>query len=325
MTAQLQALQRIAPEAEAGNGDLFAIVRDGLRRRPKRLPSKLFYDHRGSELFEQICATPEYYLTRAELLLMRQHAQSIASTLGPDVLLVEYGSGSGLKTRLLLSSMERPNAYVPVELSQEALLASVAILAESLPRLAVVPLCADFTQPLAALPKRPGARRTVIYFPGSTIGNLDSFEAVKLLRQMRSQMGAAGAALIGFDLKKDPAVIEAAYNDAAGLTAEFTLNLLLRLNRELHANFNLANFRHRALYNPAAGRIETYILSLRDQRVRVADESIHFAQGEEMLVEISCKYSEQDFALLADRAGLRVERSWCDNLAQFCVQYLVPR
>ncbi len=298
-------------------------VRLGLGRRPKHLPSKYFYDARGSYLFEQICAQPEYYLTRTELAIMRDYAGAIAAVLGPEVLLLEYGSGTGIKTRLLLEHLQRPAAYMPVELAHDALSASVAHLHAALPELEILPVCADFTQPVSPVQPRGRRRRTVVYFPGSTIGNFDGADGVALLRKMRAEMGPNGGALIGIDLKKDPAVIEAAYNDAAGITAQFTLNLLMRLNRELGADFDLAAFRHRAIYNRIAGRIETHLISVRKQDVHVAGITAHFAAGEAMLVELSCKYALEDFARVAAEAGLRVAQMWTDAERLFCVQYLV--
>ncbi|HEV2538750.1 MAG TPA: L-histidine N(alpha)-methyltransferase [Frateuria sp.] len=301
---------------------LLEIVQRGLRAQPKRLPSWLFYDAQGSALFEQICEQPEYYLTRCEIALLQVHAASIADRLGVDVRLVEYGSGSATKTRLLLGHMASPVSYVPVEISPEPLQQSVRRMGESFPQLPVQPLCADFTRPLR-LPIPPRApRRTVIYFPGSTIGNFTPREAVTLLRKMRGEMGENGGILIGVDLKKDVAAIEAAYNDAAGVTAAFTLNLLARLNRELGSDFHLAAFRHRAHYNALAGRIETSLVSQREQKVRLGRAQVAFGEGEAVRVEISCKYSPEDFASLAAKAGLEVLRVWVDPERMFSVQYL---
>lgn len=297
-------------------------VLDGLRRRHKRLPSKYFYDARGSELFENICDQPEYYLTRVELETLRAHVDEMAQAIGPAALLVEYGSGSGLKTRLLLREMQSPVAYVPVEIARDALLASVGALAIEFPDIEMLPVCADFTQPLALpLPLRH-PRRSVVFFPGSTIGNFEHDEAVNLLRQMRTQIGRRGAVLIGVDLKKDPTELEAAYNDAAGVTGEFTLNLLARCNRELGADFDLDSFQHRARWNALASRIETHLLSTRRQIVRIGGEVFRFEAGEAMLVEYSCKYSPGGFARLAARAGLRASRMWTDPQARFSLQWL---
>jgi dimethylhistidine N-methyltransferase len=303
--------------------DTLDVVRKGLRANPKRLPSRLFYDERGSQLFEAICEQPEYYLTRAEIALMQEHAGDIAAVLGPDVRLVEYGSGSGIKTRLLLEHLPTPVAYVPVEISRSALLDSVATLSTTFPQVPMQPVCADFTQPLRLPVAVRSPRRTVIYFPGSTIGNFVARDAVAIMRLMRAEMGDNGAVLIGVDLKKDPALIEAAYNDAAGVTREFTLNMLVRLNREVGTDFDIASFAHRAHYNPMAGRIETTLVSTRRQDVHVGNEVYAFGEDEAMQVEYSCKYSLEDFAELAYKAGLRVEHVWFDAEKQFSVQYLV--
>lgn len=304
--------------------DIRADVLAGLARRPKRLPSKYFYDARGSQLFERICDLPEYYLTRAELALMRSHAAAIAATLGPRVLVLEYGSGSATKTSLLLEHLSDAVAYVPVEISRSALRASLERLSGQFPHIEMLPVCADFTQPITLPEPARAQARTVIYFPGSTIGNFDTDAAVRLLGHMRQEMGPSGAALIGVDLAKSPEIIEPAYNDVAGLTAEFTLNLLQRLNRELQADFKLGAFRHRARYHPERERIETYIVSRTEQDVSVAGHRFHFMAGEAMLVELSCKYSPESFARMAARAGLRVTHVWTDPQRLFSLQCLRP-
>ncbi|RDI97961.1 L-histidine N(alpha)-methyltransferase [Dyella solisilvae] len=303
--------------------ELTGIVQRGLRLRPKRLPSWLFYDERGSQLFEAICEQPEYYLTRCEISLMDVHAGEMADVLGEDVRLVEYGSGNAVKTRMLLEHLHAPVAYVPVEISAEPLRRCVHALGERFPSLPVQPLPGDFTRALR-LPIPPRApRRTVLYFPGSTIGNFESREAAELLRKMRNEMGDNGGILIGADLKKDHAVIEAAYNDRAGVTAEFTLNMLVRLNREIGSDFELSRFRHHAHYNAMAGRIETFLVSTRAQKVRVGRQQVNFADDEAMQVEYSCKYSQDDFAALASKAGLDVAHAWTDPSGMFAVYYLV--
>lgn len=303
--------------------DTLDVVRRGLAMKPKRLPSRLFYDERGSALFEAICEQPEYYLTRTEIALMVKNAASIADVLGPDVRLVEYGSGSGIKTRLLLQHLQSPVAYVPVEISRSALLDSVASLSTEFAHVPMQPVCADFTQPLRLPVATRSPRRTVIYFPGSTIGNFVAKDAITILRQMRAEMGDGGGVVIGVDLKKDPAEIEAAYNDAAGVTRDFTLNMLVRLNREVGSDFDLGAFAHRAHYNPMAGRIETSLVSQQRQDVHVGSDTFTFAEGEALQVEYSCKYSLEDFAELAGKAGLAVERVWLDDDERFSVQYLV--
>jgi dimethylhistidine N-methyltransferase len=303
--------------------ELLEVAQRGLGLKPKRLPSWLFYDEYGSGLFEQICEQPEYYLTRCEIALMAEHAGSIADVLGSEVRLVEYGSGNARKTHMLLQHLQAPVSYVPVEISPEPLRQSVGRLAREFPQLPLQPLCADFSKPLR-LPIPPSApRRTVVYFPGSTIGNFESREAAVLLRKMRNEMGDAGGILIGVDLKKDPALIEAAYNDRAGVTAAFTLNMLTRLNREIGSNFELSAFGHRAHYNQMVGRIETHIVSHREQQVKVGRASVAFREDEAIQVEYSCKYSLADFAALAAKAGLAVLRVWTDPEQMFSVQYLV--
>ncbi|OOG61280.1 L-histidine N(alpha)-methyltransferase [Rhodanobacter sp. B04] len=310
-------------ERRPPTNDLLEIAQRGLALKPKRLPSWLFYDERGSALFERICEQPEYYLCRCEIALMAEHAQSVADTLGSEVRLVEYGSGNAHKTSMLLQHLQSPVAYVPVEISPEPLRQSVERLAVEFASLPLQPLCADFSKPLR-LPIPPRApRRTVLYFPGSTIGNFENREAATLLRKMRNEMGDAGGILIGVDLKKDPAVIEAAYNDRARVTAAFTLNMLTRLNREIGSNFELSGFAHRAHYNPMAGRIETYIVSRREQQVKVGRVNVPFHEDEAMQVEYSCKYSLADFAALAARAGLAVQQVWTDPEKMFSLQYLV--
>ena len=314
-------------DRQPGEG-LLVDALSGLSNSPKRLSSKYFYDARGSELFERICEQPEYYPTRTELAIMREHIPAIAAALGPDVRLVEYGSGSGLKTRLLLRNLESPVAYVPVEISRSALAESVPKLECAFPHIEMLPVCADFTQPIK-LPRAARApRQTVVYFPGSTLGNFAPDDALRLLRQMRNEAGQGGGVLdggvlIGIDLVKDKAVLEAAYNDAAGVTAEFTLNLLVRMNRELGADFDLAGFRHRARWHPLAERIETHIVSRREQDVHLYGRTFHFAENEAMRVELSCKYTLEGFARFAARAGLRVAQVWTDRARQFSVQWLV--
>jgi dimethylhistidine N-methyltransferase len=328
MKRNLQAARAYQLDDRQPGNDLLADVLAGLSRSPKQLPSKYFYDARGSALFERICEQPEYYPTRTELAIMRDHVGEIAAALGPDVRLVEYGSGSGLKTRMLLRNLESPVAYVPVEISRSALAESVGQLEREFPRIEMLPVCADFTQPIE-LPRAARApRQTAVYFPGSTLGNFAPEDALRLLRQMRNEAGQgggllAGGVLIGIDLVKDAADLDAAYNDAAGVTAEFTLNLLVRMNRELGADFDLAGFRHRARWHPLAERIETHIVSRREQDVHIDGRTFRFGAGEAMLVEYSCKYTLEGFARFAARAGLRVAGVWTDAARQFSVQWLV--
>ena len=302
--------------------DILGDVLAGLAGRPKRLPSKYFYDRRGSELFEAITRQPEYYLTRVELALLEESGSEIAEAVGRHAHVVEYGSGSGRKTRLLLDALVDPVAYTPVEISLSALQASVERLDREFDKVEVLPVCADFTQPLPLPGPARAAACVLLVFPGSPLGNLTRDEAVRLLRAMRETMGSNGSALIGIDLQKSPELIEAAYNDAAGVTAEFTLNLLARLNREIGSDFDLDAFVHRAVYEPGAGRIETFLDSLSAQVVRVQDRQFSFAAGEAMHVEYSHKYTDSGFAELAARAGLEVTRSWNDPRDWFGLRLL---
>ncbi|HEX2484754.1 MAG TPA: L-histidine N(alpha)-methyltransferase [Myxococcota bacterium] len=294
----------------------------GLLAPRKSLPCKYFYDERGSALFERICELEEYYPTRTELAILRARAGAMAAALGPDCLVVEYGSGSGVKTQLLLGHLERPVAYVPVDISREHLRRSAAALSARYPALPVLPVCADFTQPFALpSPPRPPRRRAA-YFPGSTIGNFAPAEARKFLTQVAELCGPGGALLIGVDLKKSRAVLERAYDDALGVTAAFNVNLLRRLNRELGADFRLDQFAHRALWNEVEGRVEMHLVSRCAQQVRLAGRRIRFEPGETIHTENSYKYDLRGFSSLARSAGFEVEQVWVDGGALFSVQAL---
>jgi dimethylhistidine N-methyltransferase len=294
----------------------------GLSQTPKRLLSKYFYDARGSRLFEQITRQPEYYLTRVEQALLDASLDDIAAAIGPGVHVVEYGSGSARKTRQLLGALHDPVAYTPVEISRATLLDSIGRLEAEFPHVQMLPVCADFTRPVPLPAPHRAPRRTLLFFPGSTLGNFDDDEAVALLRAMAATMDASGLALVGIDLDKDPALIEAAYNDAAGVTAQFTLNLLARLNRDAGSDFDLAGFRHRAVYVRERGRIETALVSLRAQSVSIAGRRFAFAPGEAMQVEISCKYSDARFDAMAAAAGLRSAGRWNDPRDWFGLRLL---
>lgn len=303
-------------------GDFRREVITGLSRSPKSLPPKYFYDERGSELFEAICGLPEYYPTRTEIALMRDKGREMAEELGPECILVEYGSGSGRKTRILVEALA-PVAYVPIDIAAAQLTEWSAEVARSFPAVTVVAVCADYSRPFA-LPglERFAKRRRVIYFPGSTIGNFMVSEAMVFLKNACAVARPGGAMLVGVDLKKDPAVLEAAYNDARGVTAAFNLNLLARINRELKASIDLASFRHRAFYNAELGRIEMHLESLRDQRVVIADRTFVFRQGETIHTENSCKYSIAEFQELARGAGFVARTYWTDPQDLFSVHYL---
>jgi len=297
----------------------------GLSCSPKRLSSKYFYDARGSELFEEITRLPEYYPTRTEIALMETCMPQIAQAIGARAHVVEYGSGSGRKTRMLLDALAHPVAYTPIEISRTALLDSVARLKTEFPQIEMLPVCADFTRGVRLPESTRAAARTLVFFPGSTLGNFSVDEAVALLRGMRVAIGQHGAALIGIDLQKDAALIEAAYNDAAGVTAQFTLNLLTRLNREIGSNFDLGGFRHRARYDIGAGRIDTYLVSQRRQTVQVGPCAFDFETDEAIHVEYSHKYTDTGFAQLAALAGLQVIDGWNDSRNWFGLRLLVGR
>ena len=296
----------------------------GLQQSPKSLPSKFFYDERGSKLFDAICELDEYYPTRTEKALMDAHIGDITDALGPGVRLVEYGSGSSDKTRILLDHLTDPAGYVPIDISREHLVQAAEALAADYPGLPVLPVCADYTASFdLPAPELPMAR-TVIYYPGSTIGNFERDEARAFLEHIAGLIAPSGGLLIGVDLQKDPGVLRAAYNDAEGVTAAFNKNVLRRINRELGANFDLGRFRHQAIYNEDEGRIEMHLVSEAAQRVTIDGVEIPFAEGERIVTEYSYKYTLEGFGELADAAGLCVERVWTDARAYFSVQYATP-
>lgn len=302
-----------------------AEVLRGLCALKKELPCKYFYDEIGSDLFEQITELEEYYPTRTELGIMECHAAEMAELLGPRCLLIEYGSGSSLKTRHLLDRVGDPAGYVPIDVSGEHLRRSARALGEEYPDIEVLPLCADFTRPLGLPMCRKAAARRVVYFPGSTLGNFTPEAALALLRQTAALCGHDGGLLLGIDLQKDPRVLEAAYNDRQGVTAAFNRNILVRINRELGADFDIGQFAHRAFYNAAQGRIEMHLVSSRDQVVHVGNVPFFFARGESIHTENSHKYTLAALADLGRASGFAAERVWTDERQYFCVAYLVLR
>ncbi|HXZ51236.1 MAG TPA: L-histidine N(alpha)-methyltransferase [Burkholderiales bacterium] len=294
----------------------------GLSLPQKALPPKYFYDAEGSRLFARICRLREYYPTRAELSLTRRHLAEIARFAGAGCELIEYGSGEGIKTRLLIEHL-RPARYVAVDISEAALRGAAARLASEFGWLPIDCVVGDFSRPLNLPPSR-GARsaRRVAYFPGSTIGNLSASETEAFLRMTRAQVGPRGAMLVGVDLKKDANVLHAAYNDSRAVTAAFNLNLLARINRELDGDFDLRRFRHYAFYNASQGRVEMHLVSLAAQSVRVGRGRFDFEPGETIHTENSCKYSIDEFRVLAAQAGFRAARVWCDRRGQFSLHGL---
>ena len=295
----------------------------GLARAQKTVPSKYFYDQQGCDLFERICELPEYYPTRTELAIMHEHAAAMAAFLGAECQLIELGSGASRKTRILLEHLQPP-LYVPVDIAGPAMRSAAAELALAFPQLNINGVCADYTKPLT-LPVFVGVpiRRKVAYFPGSTIGNFTAEEAIVFLQLVRTMVGRGGALLIGVDLKKDRRTLEAAYNDAAGVTAAFNLNLAARINRELGGDFQLRRFRHRAHYDERLGRIEMHLESLASQLVHVGGQRFNFRQGETILTEISCKYSLDEFRAVAQRAGFAPGETWTDAAGLFSVHAML--
>jgi dimethylhistidine N-methyltransferase len=296
----------------------------GLRRRQKSIPCRFLYDAYGSALFEAICELPEYYLTRTETRILEDKAAEIAALAGPSCQLVEFGSGASRKVRTLLHALDRPSAYVAIDISREQLRVAASDLAADFLDLPIVAVCADYMRPVDLGPLPPTTGRRLGFFPGSTIGNFTPPDAVEFLAGTRRVVGPDGAMLVGIDLQKDEAMLNAAYNDAQGVTAAFNLNLLERINRELDADFDLRRFAHEATYNAAAGRIEIYIRSLADQIVTVAGQAIRFAAGERIHTEDSHKYTIEGFHRLAARAGYRAVRTWTDRDRLFSVHFLAP-
>jgi L-histidine N-alpha-methyltransferase len=298
-----------------------ADVVEGLSRPARALPCKYFYDARGSALFDAICELEEYYPTRTETALLARRAADIAAFAGPEAAVVELGSGSSVKVRLLLDALDRPALYVPVDISRDHLLASAARLAGDYPALTVVPVAADYVQGFA-LPCALAPERTLAFFPGSTIGNFTPEAAAAFLARLGRRLGRGSRLLIGVDLKKRREVLEAAYNDARGVTAAFNLNLLARINRELGGTFDLDGFRHRAFYDEGLGRIEMHLESVRPQTAAVGGHRFRFERGETIHTEISCKYSVPGFQRLAAGAGWGALGAWTDEAALFSIHAL---
>jgi L-histidine N-alpha-methyltransferase len=302
-----------------------AEVLGGLTAERKTLPPKLFYDATGAELFERITTLPEYYLTRAELEILDVRAHEIAALAAPRAVLVEYGSGAGVKVRLLLDAFAAAGtplaAYVPIDISREQLADVAAQIAAEYPEVPVHPVCADYTAPLH-LPNLPQRARRVAFFPGSTIGNFHPTEAAAFLSRVRRTVADDGALVLGVDRRKQAAVLNAAYDDAAGVTAAFNLNILHRLNRDLDANFDVSRFAHRAFFNETASRVEMHLVSLDRHVVSVAGERIAFDEGETIWTESSYKYDRDALDLLVANAGFRIARLWTDAAEQFWVMYL---
>jgi dimethylhistidine N-methyltransferase len=294
----------------------------GLSQRPKSIAAKFFYDEVGCQLFDEICSLDEYYLTRTEMRILREKVAEICALFGPECRVVEFGSGSNAKTRILLDHLPAPAAYVPVDIALEQLLQSSARLTRIYPGLCITPVCADFTTAFT-LPELPcPVRRTVAFFPGSTIGNLEPAEAENFFRKISLLCGVDGGLLIGVDLKKDRLTLERAYNDALGVTARFNLNLLTRINRSFGAGIRQDKFQHHAFYNEEFGRIEMHLVSLAEQTIQLNGTTFSLQEGEHIVTEHSYKYSVDEFAQLAGRSGWAVKGLWTDAANLFSVHYL---
>jgi len=292
----------------------------GLSATEPYIQPKYFYDETGSKLFEQICATQEYYPTRTEVSIIRDNIDDLVENLGRECLLIEPGSGDSYKVRLLLDAL-RPVAYLPIDISRRYLRDEAQKLAAEFTWLNVHAVCADFTGKLE-LPYHVEATNKVAFFPGSTIGNFMPDQAVKVLQEISSMVGQDGGLLIGVDLHKDSAILNAAYNDKAGFTAQFNLNLLSRINRELGANFNLQQFKHQAFFNAEESRIEMHLLSLQDQQVNIDEHVFSFRKEQSILTEYSHKYTPEHFQQLAEQAGFSLIKTWVDKKQLFSVHYL---
>lgn len=293
----------------------------GLKAQPKTLPSKYFYDGRGSELFEQICELPEYYVTRVEMALLKDIMGEVAECIGTGAHVIEYGTGSSEKIHILLAALDHPAAFIGVDISGGALQGVADGLAVEFPDLDVQGICADFTQPFD-LPKMDGSGKRVVFFPGSTLGNFDPKPAQDFLSNAAQTVGPGGGMLIGIDLKKDTEILNAAYDDAKGVTAQFNLNLLTRLNAECGADFDLDAFSHEAFYNADANRVEMHLVSRCAQTVVLGGQTIAFVEGETIHTENSYKYSVAEFQALARRAGFEPVHAWTDENQMFSLHYL---
>jgi len=316
MNKNLSRLKKFEPEKES----LLEEILKGFNKPQKRLPSKLFYDQRGSALFDEICELDEYYLTRTETSIMTENIEDMCSMLGKNCLLIELGSGSSRKIRLLLTGLDDPAGYVPIDISEEHLINSVNALAKDYPSLRIFPVYADYTQQFKLPNFEFMHSKKAVYYPGSTIGNFEPEYASKFLNRIANRLGKGGGLLIGIDLKKDVSILEDAYNDKKGVTAEFNLNILRRLNRELGTDFNIEDWKHKAFYNSTEGRIEMHLQSLRDQDVQVNGSRITFANNETILTEYSYKYNVEDFKdLMSDAYNL--EKVWTDKENRFGILY----
>jgi dimethylhistidine N-methyltransferase len=307
-------------DLEPVNADFLDEVVSGLSSSPRTLPCKFFYDERGADLFQKICELPEYYITRTETELLQRYSPEIAESIGPNAALIGFGTGAGIKTRLLLEHLQNPIAYIPVDISRQRLIDSAIELSHAMPALEILPVCADYLQELQFPKPLRKPDHVAVFFPGSTIGNLEPPVAADFLRRVCRLCGKSGGLIIGVDLQKSRNILEAAYNDTTGVTAEFNLNLLVRANRELGTDFDLARWKHCAVYNEAEGRIEMHLISDGEQTVHVGGREFVFACEEKIITEFSYKHTLEGFARLAASAGFReASRVWTDPRQLFAI------
>jgi dimethylhistidine N-methyltransferase len=313
----MQRADRAYSEVQTGEIKFAEEILHGFRQEPKRIPSKYFYDVRGAELFEEICTLEEYYPTRTEIGILEKHLAEMAQQIGPHARIIEFGSGEGIKTKLLIEHLDRPSVYIPIDISREQLEVTASILRQAHPGLEVLPLAQDYTAPIE-LPKASSAfNRTVVFFPGSTLGNFERKEAADFLRMIAGLIRETGKLLIGVDLVKDRSTLERAYNDSKGVTAEFNLHLIERLRDELETVIEPTDFAHYAFFNEAESRIEMHLIAKRAFEVIIAGHQISIREAEHIITEFSHKFTLASFEALAARAGLRIEHVWQDEKKYF--------
>jgi len=303
---------------------LIRQVKAGLRSTPKRLSARWLFDERGSALFDRLCSVPEYYLARSELALMDQHAATLAQLIGPEAVLIEFGTGTSLRTRVMIDEMESPFAYVPVDLSRSQLIAASRALALRFPNLRVLPVCADFTRSFVLPTATQSEHRRVIYLAGSALGNFDPDAAIDLLRLMNLVIGQDGAILVSMDLRKHPDRLEAAYNDLAGVTARFNRNVLTHLNQRFDATFDMYAFRHEAVWLEGRGCVEMRLVSNANQSASLGGDTVEFDAGETLITTRAYKYAPPELEALAAQADLKVSQSWIDPTWNFGLFWMTP-
>ena len=304
------------------DNDFLKDVIEGLGKNPKTLKPKYFYDNRGAQLFTEICTTPEYYPTRTEIKILNQNAEDIASQIGDNTALIEYGSGALEKIKILLNFLKEPVGLIPVDISEDQLFVSAKNLENLYPNLEILPVAADFTKPIPIPGFSHPPKKYVAFFPGSTIGNFEPDLAIQFLQGVTKTIGLDGLLLIGFDLKKDIETLLAAYDDQRGITASFNKNLLSRVNGELGGNFNLNTFEHVARYNENKGRIEMHLKSTMEQTVSINKELFEFLEGETIHTENCYKFTKESFTAMSSKAGLSPVKTWTDDKNLFAVMLL---